>query len=427
MLSLEKLTALEERFITYWVEHVTKWQHEYARLDFDHENLLCALELAQKRRLETKYFNLVSGLSPYWMMRGLYCHAKHHYVQLQQFALKSENETLLFESLYGLAKTLHQQGYYLKFYKIAQQCLNLPLDKLSEVKVLNMLGVGCLSVLDDSQQAQSYFQKAIEKATAYDETLAVASLSNLAMARQNLGEFDVAEEYYQRCIQILQRHKLYTKREEARFALNLGTLMFKQHKLIKSEEYWLQALKVAEEIQYEAMVALASASLAELATYQESYQTTENYALQGYDVAKSIEHWAFAGLNGIQLAYVAIAKKDWHRAKAFIDEALKWAQEAGNPVRISATLSVQGKMYLAQSDRMAAKKLFESMQENPKFNQVDAWYGLAQVAQLEGQYAQANTLAEKALQVCPPAQKHKRLEIQTWRAKVNQVVAIQCT
>jgi tetratricopeptide (TPR) repeat protein len=210
------------------------------------------------------------------------------------------------------------------------------------------------SLLDDYQQAITYYEKALSIAKELNDNNAVArAFTGLGSAYYKLGDYVKAIEYTQKGLRINEKvGNAYSMTSDY---LTLGNIYMKLSELDKALDYFNQALAIANKTGNTRLKATIYDRIGlcykELKKYEKAIVNIE----QSVSIYKSLDQndQAYSQLLDLGTVYSDLGRKtEAHRC---YQEALTADRKSGNQPGISAALINIGQLYAEESDSFLLK------------------------------------------------------------------------
>lgn len=180
----------------------------------------------------------------------------------------------------------------------------------------------CLAIVDE-------FQEKIREDTVparWRETILLAKgivLGNLSEISVLLGNLDIAKDYLQQSMQIIQ--ELQQRREYARNLLYFGYLAFANEQKEEASHYYLKALIAAQEVQDQQCEAEARYHLAILAELDRNWDQAEDFHRKSLKLNKAVESAPHVANSRLRLGHLLL-KRGMNREEgcSMISDAIQW-------------------------------------------------------------------------------------------------------
>ncbi len=211
---------------------------------------------------------------------------------------------------------------------------------------------------------------------------AVASL-NLGVIESNTGRLPQAVDRYLKALQVARAVK--DRRLEGTLLLNIGAVYAQLGESAQALEWFGRAIALFKRYRLDhASLALAYYNSASAAHELGQTDRHRRFVAQAYALADSIGDVNTLALAGASLAQLAIAERDWPRARHLLEQAEAAAAASGsveNQVRLA---NVRANYYMARGDwsatRRHARRAVQLLEQYPQASELVLAYGMLYVA-----------------------------------------------
>ncbi|MCK5315255.1 MAG: tetratricopeptide repeat protein, partial [Anaerolineales bacterium] len=418
-----KLAGNPEKAQRYLVEAGRQARDRYANQEAI-EYYTQALELVRKEDLDSRYKLLLKREKVHTLMGNR-----------QERATDLDSLELLIEALGDVekqaevtlrrAKFAGSTGDYPDAIAAAKQSMNLARETgNTELAASAQTEWGrALAFMGELDEARLHSLKALELARNAQTTtsaqpswlkIEAGSLNNLGYISNIQGDHSGSSAYLEQALEI--NRQIRDRRGEGVMLQNLGVVSYDQGDFVKSERYWGKALRIFQEIgdrQHEAMVmnSLGNISSDLLGDYIEA----QRRYVQALTIAQEVGDRLNEGMALANIGIVAINQQDFIKAKSYTQQALEIYIEIDlNPEMSSIYLFLGNSLTgLRQMDE-AVKAYTEAIHYAEELDQYDAIFeaqaGLARIAQVKGELAQAITQVDAILTQMADNQIQSQLE-----------------
>lgn len=346
-----------ERFVHYYMTYVTQHHMNYTFMDYEHANLLLALDVAMGRQLHQLFLTMVNHCCKYWEVRGLYSIAVDRLNQAQT-QLQAENNQAgvadLFLKLGYLAEKQGQLQLGMEHVQAGLKIAEMLQDERLKSELLHIVGRLWLAWGDYSQAHQALIA-GLDLARLQKNAINIAAfLASLGKAYQLQGEYQRAETLYQEGLQLSRSfHDLETT---CLLWLNLGSLSAVQGDYEKAETYLTQGLQVERALGHQEQIAKFLHLLAGCAIMRGDLLRGEEFSLEGLAIAQNIGHLDLTCTILINLGVVAGTQNDLLKSEHYWQDALDIARMMNHPERIVGLLTNLTRLASQQKDYVQAEK-----------------------------------------------------------------------
>jgi tetratricopeptide (TPR) repeat protein len=200
----------------------------------------------------------------------------------------------------------------------------------------------------------------------------------------------------------------------------LGAIAYYLGNCEQAEVYAQEALVLARQIGHRVQICRALANLGGLAIGQTDYTQAERYLQEGIELARQ-----FGGHFDLPLMLMNLGKAigqqgDYDRANVCFQESIELARRQGASWYMGAALIYWGDIHIKYHQLNAATDAFHkaiTLNSGPERDlQLVAWayYGLAQIAALHGDFSAARRLGIDSLMALDTIGDHKAEEVRLW-------------
>lgn len=449
-----------ERLLQYGVGCVRQHQTNHAHLAQEYSTIKAALDGAVRQARHALGLEIVLGLVPFELARGMFAHANDHLMWAREAALALGDSSALLTTLRLLGVLSKQQGALSQAEQFFHEGLLLSRDRKDRGHLCDFLahlGWLCLK-LGDYAQAQAYSDEGLPLArsldqprtlclllnvvggvadeqgrrrhahAAYGEGLRLACrledpelvcifLLNIGVSYQLYEQFSLAETLW-RTGEALARQAHFGELRCV-FLNHLGEVARRFHAdFARAEQYYQEGLVIAHQrgqpewqsllLHNLANVASERGTMAQargkMAEAQGDWVQAEVYVTNASLLAAQMQHpWMLSVIRETQAA-IFIQQHRLVDAEAALSQAYALAASM-NPAWIRSELrALRGTLRIAQHRLEEAEALFEEMRTTPpgaveeRLTLGLASFGLARIAAIRGDTSQAQHFASLSLQ-----------------------------
>ena len=142
------------------------------------------------------------------------------------------------------------------------------------------------------------------------------------------------------------------------------------------------------------------------------------YLREGLALARQIGHREWISILLLNLAEITIAQGYYEQAEDYLQETLNLAQQIGRPSITTKALNEYGNLYLKQKKLDAAQSTFQKVLTIVPEGEQDlialGQYGLARVAEAQGNSEEARKLGEASVLTLEKIGHHDAKEVRDW-------------
>jgi tetratricopeptide (TPR) repeat protein/DNA-binding XRE family transcriptional regulator len=451
-----------QRLVAYMIWFVRSHEEDYEALEREQSNILAALDAAEQMELSQELLQGVMALIPFMRIRGQYTLANRLLIQAFQASLAQEKMQERLAVLRHQASFAELRGDYGHAERYSQEGLRLAREvggqEDAECAFLTTLGLVAFQrgdyaqakgVLEDGLQLSRslgdrerictllihlggvlHFQGDFSRAEIrYQEALALARqferfellpvlLAYLGGLSHSQGRYQEAEQYY---LEGLPLARSLGHREHLSLLLtNVGVMAYQRGDFAQSIAYLQEGLALALQIGHRAHVCLLLSNLGDMALEQGDYVQAEQYIREGISLAQHLENRNYLTNLLAHLGSALGGQGDYQQANAAFQESLDLARSQNSPLHISQTLVEWGEVHLKFRQLDAADTVFQEVLIYGRNNAGDpellarALYGLACVAALRGNIAEATRLGQESAMQFEKIGHYKAREVREW-------------
>ncbi len=187
----------------------------------------------------------------------------------------------------------------------------------------------------------------------YWEGVALSNLGNISKTR---GDFDDAQNYYRRALEI--QTELGNREEMAIAVGNLGNVALDRGNIDEAESNFLKALAIQEELGEEARAARQLRNLGNAAATRGDGDTADEYFQRALAIFERLGDDAGAADQLTGLGINAFQRSEYTEARDYTERALALHRRLGYKQAIAADLGNLGNIAMLQDDDTAAEAYF---------------------------------------------------------------------
>lgn len=414
-----------QRMTEYFAAYVEQYKKEYDLLEQESNNIFAALDIADSHSYADSFVRCVNALYPFLFARGLYVTRGKLYIERAvEVARILNNDTLLATALLNLGKSLYKQGNYGQ----AEQYLQEGRAKAEQIGNLKLL-CEFLSTLGNFaryrisfEQAESYLQRYLEMAREInDPELLGDALQSFGSSLSDQGHYAEAEQYNQEALALLQATT--NQSGAVQCLINLSTLALLQGNYEQAEATGQEALALARKVGLLDSISVMLTNLGAAAIDRQNYAKAEAYLLEALAIAQRIGDARVSAADLGSLGQIAQLQGRYKQAKSYLQEALAQARLLGDIWLLAAVLVECGEVALKQQQLDEATAAFQEAQAvalNSHLESVaSALYGLARIAAMRGDRAEAQQLGQESLRIFSDMGHRLKDTVKDWLANTQ--------
>ncbi len=268
-------------------------------------------------------------------------------------------------------------------------------------RLLNNLGV-LYSNSGNNIQAESYYRESLDVSRRMGYPLGVIILSNnLATIAIDRGNYREAMAYFEEGL-VLAR-QMGHRELIVNILAGMGEVAVLQGEDEQAEHSYQEGLVLAQEMGHRLLMSYCLVGLGEMGILRGAYEQAEIYCQEGLVIARHVDSHENISRSLTALGQILGARGNLYSALAAFQESLDLARRIGYPRLIVGSLLARGEVLLRFRRWDAAAQAFHdalsSIPEQQQDMLATARYGLARVAAMQGNYEEAQMLAEAGLRI----------------------------
>jgi tetratricopeptide (TPR) repeat protein len=451
-----------QRWLKYTGWYLQTYGQNYDALELELVNLLAALDQAFQQQQARIFVQCVDVLVPFMRVRGHFAQAERLLQQVLQLSTEREDTEGRVMALRHLASFAELRSDYPLAEDYARQGLQLARQsaELLHAQSLLLTTLGQVALQrGDYARAQALCEEGLRLARtsgraedvctlllclgrlrhyqgsyaasvdAYTEGLSIArsighqELTCFALTYQGSaileqGNYARAEELYQEGLELARA--LGFRKQLSVLLNDLGVVASRRGALDTAAAHYREGLELARQIGLRADICLFLSNLGITAAKQEAYEEAGRYLGEGIELARQIDNRNHLCLLLSNLGSVRGACGDYAGASTCFQESLELARSIGALWYISNVLTEWGNVHLKFQHIDEAFAAFQEVMNSENLAETEpvmvglACYGLARVAALRGEHAEARRLGQQSLEQFEAIQHHKAREVAAW-------------
>ncbi len=375
---------LQRRFVTYFVRFVQESEGDSGAVFLEKENIIAALQQANKLALPTLLLDGVNAFYPFLEAWGLYGLAEEFLQMVADTAVLPTNLSAQLNLHHNLGRLAQRRGEYI--------------------------------------DAQSEFETAVSLARSLDDSEQLSQLlRTLGVLAARRGDYVLADAYYKEGLSLA--HELGQGGIVSNFLRGLGVQAYMRGDYARAEMFYEEGLALVGMSDEEAQSKQGSAGmmwgLGVLAQENGNVAEAERYFEDALVLVRQLGHPERVVLLLRSLADLEIARQNFHLANTYLDEAYTLAQAIGHRWQVARVLSVWGRVHLFLGETAVAQQSFTQLYELARIMQsqelvAEALFGLAQVTAVLGDIRKAQDYAQQSLDTFTAIGHPKVQDVNDW-------------
>jgi tetratricopeptide (TPR) repeat protein/transcriptional regulator with XRE-family HTH domain len=408
-----------ERLITYITEFVETHRKEYEILEVESNNVLAALEAANKQAKHAELIRAACAFAPFLLARGLYQVAEIHLQRAYAAAQSCADQHGLASTLLYLGDMTWKQGNGEQAEKYLQEGLRYARKIDDHERICALLSsLGSVTWRrGEYKQAETYLQEGLVLAREFESLERICGLLDiLGSVEMMQGNYLQSEEYLQEGLQLARQ--VGEKEVICRILLNLGGTAGEQGRYEKAEVYFQEGLKIARQINHREWISALLNNLGDVVEQQGNYTQAEQYFQEGLELARQIEHREWTSLLLHNLGLTTRKLGNYSLSEQYSQESLILAQQINIPQITCYILYEYGNLHIDQKKINQAKNNFDEMLATAPEGGQDlialAQYGLARVLYIQKNIEEAIQMGKTSLAKLEAIGHRDTLEVRNW-------------
>lgn len=255
------------------------------------------------------------------------------------------------------------------------------------------------------EQVQTYPQSTLHGEIGAE---LVGVLDDIAMRQFLLSHFDLARDYYQQELRLIEQlHKVNQEEYQRLTALvyrSLGEIDQAERQWGSAESYYLHALKMFIELNNRYEQASTYHKLGMIAQQQEQWNHAESHYQQAYKIFVEFEDRHSQAWTLHQLGTVKQAQRQWAKAEAFYQQELRILVEFHDSYEQANSYLKLGMVAQEQRQWVQARTYFEQALEiftefEDQQNEAKIYHQLGIFSHAQRQWAKAKNYYQQALKI----------------------------
>ncbi|MBV9259124.1 MAG: tetratricopeptide repeat protein, partial [Ktedonobacteraceae bacterium] len=455
-----------QRLIGFTARYLQDHAQDYEALELELNNIRAALDVTVEVGMQRDLIAAMSMLVPFLQRRGRYLLASH-YLQRAYEAAKaledSHGQMMMLQYLalfterlgeyqqaerygmlgLGLARQLEEldaqcallttlgqvafhQGNYSQSVTYCEQGLGLARQVGANWHICTLFDLLITIACQQGRyaQAQELAQEGLELARRQGDGESITNMLNdMAQVAQIRGDSVQAESFVLEALELASQ--LGYRGMQVKLLNGLAIIMQDRGNPTQSTAYLLRALELARQIGHRAFICVSLANLGDAMLIKGRYAEAGGYLLEGVELARQLGHQGllvFLSNLGEAVGY----QGDYARANTYFEESVQLARQQNVTSLLSGVLVSWGDIHLHHQHPDEAAQAYQEVLALEASVDVDqkmtAWaqYGLARVAALHGELAQARQLGQQSLVAFAAKSHYKAAEVRQWLQNLDR-------
>ncbi len=415
---------VRNRLVDYFVKWLEQHVNAYEQIEQEYTNLLTMLELIAKHERNAEFVRLTLALAPFWQVRGWYEQAEQCLQRAAHVTREVQDVGGLLQVLKHLETIEERRGNYEQAKAYCYEALELAQQRGAQEQRSQFLSD--LGMIEFSQgnydQAEEHCREALVLARreGYQEQM-VSILRNIGYLMQYRAKFVQAQQYYQEGLELARQRG--QQEQISRLLNDLECTAERQGNIEQAEAYSQEGLALALSLGHREQIIRHLVGLGVLADRRGDTEQAEAYYQEGLELARQLGHRSLICNLLNNVADISSRQRKYEQAEACFQESLELARYIGKTWMVVVILVGFGQLRLLQQQLNQAESLFhEALLHVPQESRdlkAHAYYGLAQVAALQGRFTEAVQLGERSLTLFTHIGHYMTSEVEQWNKQLE--------
>jgi tetratricopeptide (TPR) repeat protein len=367
----------ERRMASFFVNFIRDPATELHELDQEEKNIFAALDTAYEHGMWELVVEGTVAIFGHLDRRGLYLLANKHLLRARECAEKLNNDKRLASILLKLGEINERQSEYAK----ASEHLKVSLDIARRVddhditaRTLKSLGVVNMA-LANYEKAQNYLNEALVLAQQNDNASVACDIeTRLGWLERALGRFEESRRRTEHALTLAtESHQI------AELKLSLGVLDFFKGNYEEAKAHDEEGLRYAEEAQDKRLQCALNQALGGVQIELQNFEAAETHLMKSLHLAVDIAQRWYTSVIWKEIGELKLKQGYPNSASDAFKKALDLAREVNSPELMGLAI-----------------------------------YGLARVAAVQNNDAEARLQGQNCLNIFQWMGYYKKDEVQTW-------------
>lgn len=419
--------AAERRLVDFMLTFLEAHQQDFPALEQDLHILTTALDSAAASNLDELFCTGAFLLMPFLEHQHLYTLAESLLARVHARTMQKENREGQARVCLWRGSLAEQRGDL----RLAQQTYLSGLVLARQVQRRDLLaqllvktGGALVKAADSWPQAEAYLIEGLhaleEIQESVPQTPSCLIFQLLGELAGSLGDGEKAHAFYQHGLELARRDQQW--QVASAILQNLGVLQSWRGNLGEAANYYQESFsyaKCTDDLQRQCALLM---NMGMLAWRQKDQEHALELSLESLQLAREIGNNRRVSMILQNLGMMMRHRDQEQQAAAYLEESLALARQGGDHWLTCETLGEWGALYLQQGQIEHARQMFEKMHEQAEAIEVPmliahSLFGLAQVAEIEGQHSLAMKLVRKSRAMFTQLKHHLWIQdIDNWLA-----------
>jgi tetratricopeptide (TPR) repeat protein len=375
----------EQRMVHFFVELVQTQATNLQVLEQEEKNILAALETAYAQDMWKSIVEGTNALFGYFDRQGLYGLAKNTLHRAREAAEKSNDERSLAAILLKLGEIEEKRSDYPEAKEHFQASLDLAKKvKAHDVSASALQGLGVVAMAGAKYpEAKGYLNQALDLARKIrNADIQCAVETRLGWVERGLGKFKQSRKLTEHALK-LARSNHYI-RQVAELELSMGVLNFFEKKYERAKKHDREGLRYAEKAQDKRLQCALHQALGGTEMELKNFDEAEAHLMKSLHLSMEIGHRWYNGVIWKEIGELKMKQQLPNAASSAFQKAVELAREVNSSELMGLSL-----------------------------------YGLAQVAAVQQNYAEARLQGQTSLNIFQSFGYYKQKEVNAWLKSIQ--------
>lgn len=418
-----------KRMVRFYVKYTEDNYQNYSLLSKERVNITKALNIALSQGMDRQLVRGASAIHRFLNARGHYHTTESYLTEALPIASSQEDPLQMSEILLGLGKAKQKQGKYPESRELLQKALNYA-DEAGRHETTGdiLAGLGTSEiVMGLYPEAEKHCSKHLDLARELGDRKQIsAALQGLGAVEGNRGDHHEAKKWHLKGLEIA----IEVENLERISALlqNAGVASTNLGQMDEAKKYFERGISISKTLGDKERLCFLLGNKAWMLNKEEKYAQSKLCLEEGIPLARSIHHKeVLAFLLGTMIP-VRHNLNEPGKAEKSYEEGIEVARDIGDLRTISDILLKWGDVQLDKENISLARSLYsdslstaESAGENGAKDFVaGATFGLAQVAEAQGNTSRARMLGEESLSLFESIDDARAEEVRMWLKNIDR-------
>lgn len=410
-------------FARYWLDYITQ-EKEDADLDGEIDNIFSAFSLAAACDLHDVLVQGVEGIHAYCEARGMYNRIQAELDRACPAAAALGDRAALARNALLRGRVAMRQERFSDAEQDWSKGLALA-ETLGDPQLIcafeTEFGVMAIERRQYSR-AEEHLQRALQRALRLEQNEQIAVLlGELCRTAYFQRHLEQAEAYARQGLEITTAHHL--PHRTTGLLSYLGIIEESRGNLAEARRHWEEGLILARQVGVLARISNLLVNLGMLANQTGDWQAAAGYLAEGLEIARRLGQSREISHLLTDLGIVHAAQGEQAQAEAALHESLELARQLDHRPLLTRNLLTQGEFFLGQEDWSRAETCFvectelqHSANDRDREKAASAFWGLARIAQAQGNQAAAEEAGQRSLALFHAIGHHRAEQVRAWLA-----------